>query len=108
MPIGKKIPNPKIASLEHITRILIQFSPFTHTSVNARMLITMLQARSLIRTNTRASVQIQVKNDLSYPSVEVEYVDKSKWLFAPHKFSILGLMKIFEERRIGVGKALKV
>ena len=108
MPIGKIIQNPKIASLEHITRILIQFSPFSTASINARMLITMLQARSLIRTNTRASVHIRVKHDLSYPSVEVEYVDKSKWLFAPHKFSTLGLMRIFEERRVEVGKAQKV
>ncbi|KAI6658454.1 39S ribosomal protein L53, mitochondrial-like [Oopsacas minuta] len=108
MPLGKIVSNPKLASLEYITRIMILFSPFSATSQNARMLITMLQTRSLRRTNTRAILQIIVKQDFSVPSIEVEYSDKSKWVFSPHKFSIISLIKRFEERRNRIANLQKV
>ena len=108
MPLGKKVVNPKLVSLENISKILIQFSPFTIKSKNARMLLTLLQVRSLQRTNTRVALQIKVKHDLSPSKVEVEYSDKSKWVFAPHMFSIVGLIKMFEEKRMRVANLQKV
>lgn len=108
MPLGKKVLNPKLVSLENITNILIQFSPFTPRSRNARMLLTQLQVRSLQRTNTRTALQVQVKHDLSPARVEVEYSDKSKWVFEPHMFSIVGLLKLFEEKRVRVANLQKV
>ena len=108
MTWGKKVVNPKLVSLENVSNILIQFSPFTAKSKNARMLLTLLQVRSLQRTNTRTALQIQVKHDLSPSRIEVEYSDKSKWVFAPHKFSIVGLIKMFEEKRMRVANLQKV
>lgn len=104
MPIGKIIRPPKITSFEYISKIRILFSPFTHSSLNARLFTAMLQSKVLRRTNGRTIIDVKVGDDLTHPSVEVEYSNKSKWQFEPHKFSMGGLVNLFEARRKKIAK----